>query len=120
MADSTDQRGEPSQNHNNKTITLDLNGHKVDGGGKDTVLTINGGNVTLTGNGTITGGNATAFPSGGGVTVTDGGDFTMQNGTITNNTASSNGGGVFVYNGTFTMNGGTISENDGGNYGKAV
>lgn len=104
----------------NKTITLDLADHKVDGDSKGTVLTIKGGNVTLTGDGTITGGNATAFPNGGGVTVTDGGDFTMESGTITNNTAKHNGGGVFVYNGKFTMNGGTISENNGGNYGGGV
>ncbi|MCI8414701.1 MAG: hypothetical protein HFF00_03630 [Ruminiclostridium sp.] len=102
-----------------KKITLNLNGKTLTGTGTGTVLTIKGGNVTLTGDGTITGGNGT-FPNGGGVTITDKGSLTMINGTITKNKAASNGGGVFVYDGTFILEDGTISENDGGNYGGGV
>lgn len=99
----------------NKNITLDLAGHTLTGDGKGygTVLTINGGSLTLKGDGTITGGNVTGATAmyGGGVTVMGDASFTMENGTISGNEASQYGGGVFVYNGTFTMNGGTISDN---------
>ena len=103
-----------------KYVTLNLNGYTLSGNNQVSVLTIDGGNVILTGDGTITGGNTTDFPSGGGITIKNSGSLTMENGTITENTSQKNGGGVFVYNGTFTMNGGTISKNNGGNYGGGV
>jgi hypothetical protein len=44
--------------------------------------------------------------------IETGGNFTMNGGTISANTSSSNGGGVYVSDGgKFTMNGGTISGN---------
>jgi hypothetical protein len=50
---------------------------------------------------------------GGGVNVA-GGTFTMNGGTVRDNTATSDrGGGVYVNSGTFNMNGGTISGNTG-------
>ncbi|MDR1468618.1 MAG: hypothetical protein LBT00_04930 [Spirochaetaceae bacterium] len=61
--------------------------------------------------------------NGGGVHVTGGGTFTMNDGIISDNTATlQGGGGVYVdtfldndtwnyIDGTFTMNGGTISKN---------
>ena len=56
--------------------------------------------------GKITGGKA---ENGGAVYVGSGGDFTMEGGNITGNTASGNGGGVYVgIGGSFTMSAGTI------------
>ncbi len=74
----------------NKTVTLDLAGHAISGNGKDPVVSVGGdGNLTLTNSmeaaGAITGGVR-------GVTVNGGGAFTMNGGTIANNTD----GGVFV------------------------
>ena len=69
-----------------------------------------GGTVTMSGTAKITGNNAS---DGGGVAVNSG-TFTLENGTISNNTADGSkgsGGGVYVYNGTFTMEGGKISDN---------
>ncbi|MDE5580325.1 MAG: right-handed parallel beta-helix repeat-containing protein [Treponemataceae bacterium] len=69
-----------------------------------------GGTVTMSGTAKITGNNAS---DGGGVAVNSG-TFTLENGTISNNTADGSkgsGGGVYVYNGTFTMEGGEISDN---------
>jgi len=49
---------------------------------------------------------------GGGVFISDGGTFTMQdNAKISSNNAVTRGGGVCVGSGIFTMNGGTISDN---------
>jgi uncharacterized repeat protein (TIGR02543 family) len=69
------------------------------------------GTFTMNG-GTISGNSASSDDGGGGVFVFNG-TFTMNGGTISGNSASSRGvgGGVFVSNGTFTMNGGTISGN---------
>lgn len=96
------------------TVTLDLNGQTIDRGLKDKdpidngcVILVNG-KLTLTGSGTVKGGNTTG--DGGGVYVESGGTFTMGEGiTITGNSAERGGG---VYNGgTFNMDGGTISVN---------
>ncbi|MER2143470.1 MAG: hypothetical protein ABS888_06710, partial [Eubacteriales bacterium] len=94
----------------NAAITLDLGGKTITmtGTGETVIKIKSGGNLTLKGNGTITGANV-QNKDGGGVYV-DGGTFTMQGGTICNNTAGS-GGGVYVLGGTFTMQGGTISNN---------
>ena len=94
-----------------KTVTLDLNGQTIDRGLQSVsdygnVLYVYG-KLTLTGSGTITGGNANDL--GGGVAVF--GNFTMEGGTISGNSADRQGGGVGVYGGTFTMKGGTISRN---------
>ena len=87
----------------NKHITLDLNGHKINRNGPTNprlgnVIRVSG-NLTLTdtgGNGVITGANDSA----GGVLVN--GTFTMDSGKITGN----NGGGVYVNdNGTFNISG---------------
>ena len=78
----------------------------ANGGG----IYIEGGNATLTMNGgTIENNKA---EKGGGVYVTNGAKFTMS-GTakITGNNASGDGGGVALNGGTFTINDGTISNN---------
>ena len=109
--------------------TLDLNGHTIDRSNpNDTeetkaktspVITVSGGDLTLTDSGTngkITGANTgEAFGSaktyGGGV-VLESGSFTMQGGEISSNrSAESGGGGVLVKGGTFTMEGGKIISN---------
>ena len=69
-------------------------------------------------NGTITGN--TNINAGGGVSVYSAGNFTMNNGTISNNTAD-RGGGISSTGVNITINGGTISgntaiENGGGVY----
>ena len=67
--------------------------------------------------------------NGGGVYVGENAEFTMEGGTITGNTATSDSdgyggysGGVYVYDdkATFTMEGGTISENNASKYGGGV
>ena len=66
-----------------------------------------GGNFTMNG-GSISG-NTAGY--GGGVCV-EGGIFTMSGGSISNNTARSNGGGVSIRpNSAFTMSGGTMNGN---------
>jgi hypothetical protein len=53
-----------------------------------------------------------SWDGGGGVYVDlNGASYTMNSGTISNNTAAYTGGGVYIKSGTFTMNGGTISGN---------
>ncbi len=103
---------------NNKAVTLDLNGNTVSGTGSGTVVTINGGDVILTGDGEITGGEGARH--GGGVKIDKGGSFTMNGGIITGNSAVEWGGGVCVDDGTFTMNDGEISGNNAAHVGGGV
>ena len=108
------------------TVTLDLNGKKIDRNLASATEAVTGGNVitvnddgtlTVTGNGMITGGNTTG--SGGGVYVV--GMFTLESGSITGNTAAKYGGGVVAHEtGQFKMNGGTISGNSAGSGGGGV
>lgn len=87
-------------------ITLDLNGKTINRGGSGgSVITVTG-SLTLTGSGTITGGYS------GGVYV-DGGTFTMEGGTISDNYATYGGGVAVLNGGRFTMTNGTISGNRG-------
>lgn len=91
------------------TITLSLNNNTITGTGSASVIRINGGSLTIDGDGTITGGGGA---EGGGVYVKSG-SFTMNTGTISGNTVTSKGGGVYVASGaTFTLSsGGSISSN---------
>ena len=96
-------------------VTIDLNGHTING----TVYVL--GNATITGNGTIDGGDATA------VWVYNEGSVTLENGTIRSNASYEKDGRTYGVNavqvgaissnagaGTFIMNGGTIT---GASYG---
>ena len=115
-----------------KTVTLDLAGFTVDRGISDfrtngNVITISGGNLTLTDSSTgktgkITGG-WNKDDKGGGVYVSSG-TFTMNGGTICNNFVAQAandydhsdgyGGGVYIASGgAFTMSGGKITQNWG-------
>jgi hypothetical protein len=58
-----------------------------------------------------------AIMDSGGVGLLDNTTFTMNGGTISENTASDAAGGVYAYSGRFTMNGGTISGNKAKNGG---
>lgn len=121
---------------NSGSVTIDLNGHNIDGDKKTgAVITVTGADTSLTikdstagtvtdGNGkekyesgAVTGGNG---GQGAGVIVKGGASATLESGSISNNTAKTNGGGVYVENGSFTMNGGEISNNYGGNVGGGV
>ncbi|GHV84505.1 hypothetical protein AGMMS50230_01130 [Spirochaetia bacterium] len=92
---------------------LILRGPTLDGNGKgDPVVRISSGLFVME-SGTITG-TLTASAYGGGVQG-GGGIFTMNGGSITDNSAAS-GGGVYVATGcTFTMNGGSITNNTANN-----
>ena len=83
------------------------------------VLVSSGGNLIMNSGSAITDNtysNSTGVSYGGGVRINASGTFTMNDGTISGNTATSTssssgyGGGVYVA-GTFTMNDGTISNN---------
>ena len=105
--------GSPLTIPDGKSITIDLNGHTIDGKGESQVFYVGyGGTLTLTNSvpesGAVTGGYA---EYGGGVCVADGGTFTLAGGSISGNSASG-GGGVYVEDdGTFAMTGGGISGN---------
>jgi hypothetical protein len=83
-----------------------LRGH---GGNSAPLVTVTGGLLTLT-NGAITG-NTNPSGSGGGVSIGTGGNFAMDGGTVSWNTANQGGGVHIGAGGTFTMTGGTISGN---------
>ncbi len=111
------------------TVTLDLNGHTlkrlmtaVHPGGQ--VIIVNaGGKLTIKDSGTggtITGGWANG---GGGIYVREGGELTVEGGTISGNRAEKDadgnwgdGGGIDNW-GTLTISGGTISGNEAENGG---
>ncbi len=105
------------KNHGN--VTLDLNGHTIDGnsaeGKTGEVFNMDGGNLIIQDNsaeqtGAITGGN-NKDGNGGGIVV-NGGSLTIEGGAIKGNTAGVSGGGVYVSgNGSFEMTGGEISGN---------
>ena len=119
---------EPTTITIDKTITLDLNGHTISGGGanKDSVITIaSTGNLTLNDSSTdktgkITGGlgskHGSAIIMGGGVYINEGGSLVMNGGSISGNMSDDNGGGVYN-RGTFAMLGGEISDNTADYYG---
>ena len=92
-------------------VILCLNDHKLDLKGQH-ISVGSGASLTLcdcsTG-GVLTGGSG---DKGGGVYVDKGGTFTMEDGSINNNQATSGGGGgVMVNEGSFTLSGGSITGN---------
>lgn len=107
-----------------QSITINLNGHTITRGlaeGVDFTRSpvYNGvfnvyGELTILGDGVITGGHSSPDGIGAGVVVHAGGAFYMQGGTITGNQnfGSMGGGGVLVLEGgRFSMYGGEITEN---------
>jgi hypothetical protein len=105
----------------NNTVTLDINGHKLDrqltqrGQGGGQVITVRQGATLNLSNGTLTGGWG-----GGGGMVNEGGIATLTNVIITGNVAEDRGGGIYNY-GTLTMTGGeTLSQYDGMKVAKVI
>ncbi|MDO4804364.1 MAG: hypothetical protein Q4A32_06055 [Lachnospiraceae bacterium] len=107
----------------NESVTLDLNGHRIDGNQEGTVITMpntNTGTLILDDGssdaaGVVTGGKTNG--NGGGILLS-GGTFVLKNGSIEGNTASGNGGGIQVDNNTtFNMEGGLIQGNIASNGG---
>ncbi len=96
----------------NNTVTIDLNGHKLDrkltkrGEGGGQVITVRQGATLNLSNGTLTGG----WGGGGGALLNEGGTATLTNVIITGNVAEDRGGGIYNY-GTLTMTGGEITNN---------
>ncbi len=91
--------------------TFEMTGGKIGGTTANTAqcgggVFVDGGTFTISGNGTISGNDATI--SGGGVYVDNNGTFTMEDGTISGNTADDSGGGVCMTGGTFEMTSGKI------------
>ena len=108
------------------SVILDLNGYTIDrAAGKPLndgyIFNIQGA-LTVTdssadGSGRLTGANAAFF---GGISVFEGGQLTLEGGTISGNTAEA-GGGVNVFAGAvLTLRGGTISGNRAGFFGGGV
>ncbi|MFQ8643938.1 MAG: RICIN domain-containing protein, partial [Bacilli bacterium] len=107
-------------------ISTDLCGGGIRGGG-DSITTLDGGIVT--GNTAFCGGgihpdhlvmnsgeiSKNKANNGGGIYGVN--DFTMNGGTISNNTAPEAGGGLYYANGTVKLNGGTIENNTATHYG---
>ncbi|MBQ9458726.1 MAG: hypothetical protein IJU66_02215 [Oscillospiraceae bacterium] len=103
------------------SVTLDLNGHTIDGANniaEDGLISVSG-TLTITDgspkqSGALTGGAAMYY--GGGIMVRSGGSVTMTAGTITGNSTGQGGAGVLVYeNGSFTLGGSAaIRWNEGG------
>ena len=105
-----------------KTITLNLNGHKIDARGfTGTVITVNGtliiNDTSADNTGLITGGNSEG--NGGGICVTSTGQLTLNNGNISENNAKDNGGAIYN-KGTVTVSGGKISNNTSDEDGGAI
>jgi hypothetical protein len=110
-----------SQYSLSKNIKLIIDGHITLKGRSDNnaslVRVFLTGKFQMDGNSKLEGNTSSLY--GGGVYVDDGGEFIMNSGKITGNTAKGDsyayGGGVYVhdyvYNSKFTMNGGFISGN---------
>ena len=99
-----------------KNITLDMAEFRIAQDGSGRIIQIDGG-LTLTGNGTLTGGSSS---DKGGAVYLYGGSLTLISGTITGN-SSGRGGAVYAENkAVFTMEGGTISGNNADSGGGAV
>jgi hypothetical protein len=96
-----------------KDGTLTLSGPIIIDGASasatEPLITIDGGMFIMNKDVTLQN-NTNNSSKGGGVSVDGNGTFTMNDGTISGNTASY-GGGVAVVNGTFTMKSGTIKGN---------
>ena len=93
-----------------KTMTLNLNGKTINRSLTSAIdngyVIQNSGNLTITGTGTIRGGNNTG--NGGGIQNT--GTLSISSATISYNNATGDGGGIYN-SGTLTIMGGTISNN---------
>jgi parallel beta-helix repeat protein len=86
------------------------------------LITVDGGTLNMYDGVTLKNNKNTSAYYGGGVRITSGGSFIMNGGTISGNTANSNGGGVYVSGSgsRFEMQGGTIGGSGTGEKNTAV
>ena len=103
------------------------NGHNLTIDGNRTTYSSNGSSLVYVDGGEFTMNAGSVLQNsntpyyGGVVSVKNDGMFTMNGGTISDNNAFTYGGGVYVMDGgTFTMNGGTISNNTANSFGGGV
>lgn len=115
---------EPYLHVPNRTVELNLNGQTLNRNVGNTAkengcVLYNEGTLTITGNGTITGGNnsGTGTAQGGGVYNT--GTLTLNGGTISSNKTSLRGGGIYN-EGTLTIAGGYVQANTATGVGRGV
>ena len=107
------------------TLTLCLNGCKIDAKQSGRIFFIeSGGSLTLYDcgsekKGMLTGGSPNGMTGGGAIYV-ESGRFIMNGGTISGNTAKSGGGVEVNTSGSFTMNGGIISGNTANSSGGGI
>jgi len=103
-------------------VTIEGQGHKIDGnGGNFSVLgSALGGNLTLN-QATVSGGSNTSG-LGGGIYAVNSATVTLNSCTVSGNTAvGGSGGGIYAYNSaTVTLNNSTISRNAAINYGGGI
>ena len=105
-------------------MTIELNGHSISGNGSRSGSRIfyipSQKSLTITGEGTITGGNGTGSTgNGNGGAILNKGILTIDGGTFTGNTASNNGG--CIYNdGVLTISGGSFTGNTAGKNGGGI
>ena len=96
-----------------KKVDLRLNGHTISRGlsspaDNGNVFTVRG-SISISGAGTITGGNNTG--AGGGIIIDGGSCYLMKSAVISGNASGLYGGGVCVKSGSFYLEGGEISTN---------
>ena len=93
------------------TATVDLNGHTLTANGSQAMLRVGGGNLTITGNGTVNASGGSG--SGAAVEVTDGGKVIIESGTFIGKSGNSciyDGGGTVEIKGGFFKCEGTTAD----------
>ena len=91
-----------------KDVTIEGNGHKIDGSNLGGIFNVNSG-CTLTLNGvTLINGNA----ENGGAVYNNGGTLVIENSYFINNTATKSGGAIYNNGGTLNVIGSTFDGND--------
>ena len=91
-----------------KDVTIEGNGHKIDGSNLGGIFNVNSG-CTLTLNGvTLINGNA----ENGGAVYNNGGTLVIENSYFINNTATKSGGAIYNDGGSITVTGSTFDGND--------
>ena len=126
-----------------KNITLDLNGHTVDGDEAISDIIQVSGTLTVKDTSAAGNGKISGSDGGSGIHITSTGKVNLQSGEISGNSSNSNGGGIKnngilnvtggsvigneakkgggIYNaGTATISGGTISDNTAKQYGGGI
>ncbi|WP_304910050.1 InlB B-repeat-containing protein [Methanocorpusculum sp.] len=106
------------EGNNEYNLTIDGNMTTYGGANGNSLIYVNGGIFTMNA-GSVLQNSTTSSVGGGGLYLNDG-TFNMNGGDISNNNADNCGGGVYVNDGMFNMTGGNISGNTGGDFGGGV